>query len=103
MSPGDLNRSAFGKSNELLSKVPKSKFYDFGSGTKTCLGGTSTLVYDPASEQVELEYLSLAGTIRNCAGGLTPWGSWITCEENTSGPNGSWKNGMVIILKCQLQ
>jgi secreted PhoX family phosphatase len=32
---------------------------------------------------VEKEYLSLAGTVRNCAGGPTPWGSWLTCEETT--------------------
>jgi secreted PhoX family phosphatase len=26
--------------------------------------------------------MSLLGTIRNCSGGVTPWGSWLTCEES---------------------
>jgi len=47
-------------------------------------GGTTTLVYDPARRIVEAQWLSLAGTIRNCSGGVTPWGSWLTCEEDVS-------------------
>ncbi|AGH44424.1 alkaline phosphatase PhoX [Paraglaciecola psychrophila] len=26
--------------------------------------------------------MSLIGTIRNCPGGITPWNSWLTCEES---------------------
>lgn len=44
-------------------------------------GGTTTVVYNPATKKVEQEFLSLAGTDRNCAGGAMPWDSWITCEE----------------------
>ena len=51
-------------------------------------GGTTTLVLDAASLAVKRQYRSLAGTIRNCAGGTTPWGTWLTCEEDVSTPNG---------------
>lgn len=47
-------------------------------------GGTSTLVYDMSEGRVTAEWMSLAGTIRNCAGGVTPWGSWLTCEEDVT-------------------
>lgn len=51
-------------------------------------GGTTTMVLDPKSMKVLRQNRSLAGTMRNCAGGTTPWGSWLSCEEWTSRAGG---------------
>ena len=49
----------------------------------TASGGTTNLVFDPQAGEWLESYPSLSGTIRNCCGGPTPWGSWLTCEETT--------------------
>lgn len=74
-------QGAFGWKNERLAKVKKNRLYDPGYDKTPSLGGTTTLVYDPKTKTVERQYLSLAGTQRNCAGGPTPWDSWVSCEE----------------------
>jgi len=60
--------------------IDPSDIYDTGRG-KPALGGTTNIVYDTKNQKVVRQFLSLAGTIRNCAGGPTPWNTWITCEE----------------------
>ncbi|MEU9922872.1 alkaline phosphatase PhoX [Streptomyces griseoluteus] len=65
---------------------------------------TEGLVYDPAASGgctvVEVrrdhvaEWVGIAGTSTNCAGGSTPWGTWLTCEEteDRAGQNGMTKD-----------
>lgn len=53
-------------------------------------GGTTTLEVDRYAELVWQD-VSLAGTADNCAGGATPWGTWLTCEE-TEGFDGETKS-----------
>jgi secreted PhoX family phosphatase len=51
------------------------------TGVQTGNGGTTNLVFDTKRGRWLAAWSSLAGTIRNCAGGVTPWGSWLTNEE----------------------
>ncbi len=79
--PSDFSRSPFGQNNSLYSKIDKNKLYDEGISGMPCTGGTTTIIYDTKNRIVLQESISLVGTLRNCAGGSTPWNTWITCEE----------------------
>jgi secreted PhoX family phosphatase len=54
-------------------------------------GGVTSSVFDTRSGRLVGSGLVLSGTNTNCNGGPTPWGSWLSCEENTSGPEKGFK------------
>jgi secreted PhoX family phosphatase len=56
-------------------------------------GGTVSLEVRVRGDGVTAvrEFVSLGGTLINCAGGPTPWGTWLSCEETTKGAAQGWQ------------
>jgi uncharacterized protein len=83
------------QSGEIPVVVPSGLRYDPNVNVR---GGNTKLVVDDDRAVVE-SFAVLGGTHTNCAGGETPWGTWITCEEiftygsGSSSPNGGVPHG----------
>jgi len=71
---------SFTKTPVVGTAIGSGNHYD-----ETAPGGTTTLVIDPKTRTIVRDFVSLSGTLINCCGGPTPWGSWVSCEETTLG------------------
>lgn len=102
LSSHQVNHSPFGKDNKLLKKAKKAAFFDYGFGKTPHLGGCSTIIYDESAGKVLKSFVSLAGTSRNCAGGLVNKNYWLTCEEDFQPQNdkNEQSHGYVFIQKA---
>ena len=76
----------FGGKKRLWEKLDKSLVYDWTPAGTPCLGSVTTVVYDTMRKRTRSQHLSLAGTMTNCSGGATPWGTWLSSEEVFVGP-----------------
>ncbi len=64
------------------NQAPPREAFDPGAH-----GGVTRLVINPQTLAVESHNLVLTGTLRNCAGGMSPWG-WLSCEESMESGHG---------------
>ncbi|MDH3338980.1 MAG: DUF839 domain-containing protein [Gammaproteobacteria bacterium] len=95
-APSNFAGSAFADTFSTLPQAVKNKIYDHGNGKTPGAGGTTTSVYNPKTGETERQHLSLAGTDTNCAGGPTPWGSWLSCEECFESPGMGLSGGRLV-------
>ena len=84
--PNTQGGSPFGDNDALLGRLDPALLYDRKEDGRPFTGGVTKSVVDLASARLERDFLALAGTTGNCAGGATPWGSWLTCEESVVAP-----------------
>ena len=105
LKPGETGLSAFGNNAERIARIDQAKLYDQTPDGAPFLGGTTTIHVDMASRRPVRQFMSLAGTHNNCAGGPTPWNSWISCEEtlDRAGESGAQDHGYAFEVPASAQ
>lgn len=53
-------------------------------------GGCTVITTDAGGANFG-EFVAISGTSTNCAGGPTPWGTWLTCEETVNDAGEEWE------------
>jgi secreted PhoX family phosphatase len=67
----------------------KGTVYDPGA---VDAGGCTVITTDRSGRNFG-EFVGISGTVSNCAGGPTPWDTWLTCEETEDQAGDEWSEG----------
>jgi len=78
----DFKAGPFAADPARVAGIAPEHCYDTDDDGRPLSGGTTSLLYNMKTGELEGSWLSLTGTESNCSGGPTPWGSWLSCEES---------------------
>ena len=100
LKPEDAHLGPAGGLRRLEERLLGERHYGKDRAGRVLPGGTTTLILDAAGNRLS-HFLSLAGTAVNCAGGPTPWNSWLSCEEtNLDAPDVERSHGWVFEVRA---